>query len=250
MGCTCSDIKLKESIIFNKKGNLNDKNQKINMDLENKNEELDLNKQIFEKSNNDNSIKEKSLDEKDKIPQKINNEIYNININNKKESKNTKNKISFKCIYDIKDFNYTQIINNQYEYLVNEEIEQKIKIINNNKKENIVFQKRFDKLGINEIDFIIEENLSNMCFMFNNCTSLKKIKFISIDTSKVTDMSRMFLMCQELEYIDLSNFDTSNVTNMEGMFAACIKLKEIKGLNKLNTTKVSTMSVMFLFCKN
>ena len=93
MGCTCSDIKLKESIIFNKKGNLNDKNQKINMDLENKNEELDLNKQIFEKSNNDNSIKEKSLDEKDKIPQKINNEIYNININNKKESKNTKNKI-------------------------------------------------------------------------------------------------------------------------------------------------------------
>ena len=144
-----------------------------------------------------------------------NEEIININ---KKESKIFTNKISFKCIYDIKDHNYTQIINNQFRGLINDEIESKVKILNNNKKENLIFQKKFDKLGINEIDFIIEKELINMCFMFNNCTSLKKIEFISIDTSQVTNMALMFNECNELEYLDLTNLDTSNVTRMELMF--------------------------------
>ena len=169
-------------------------------------------------------------------------------INNKK-SKNSVNQISFKCLYEIKDYNYTQIINNQFEHFINNDIEPKIKILNNNKKESLIFQKRFEKLGLNEIDFIIEEKLNNMCFMFNNCTSLKQIKFISIDTSQVTDMSRMFFGCNELELIDISSFDTSNVTNMEAMFAACNKLKEIKGINKINTSKVTLMSIMFVKCQ-
>ena len=96
-----------------------------------------------------------------------------INTNNQ-ANQSQHNKISFKCFYDIRDHNYTQIINNRYENLINNEIEAKIKILNNNKIENIIFQKKFDKIGMNEIDFIIEEKLANMCFMFHNCISLKK----------------------------------------------------------------------------
>ena len=40
-----------------------------------------------------------------------------------------------------------------------------------------------DKIGINIIDFKIEGNLYNMSYMFNNCTSLIKVNFISFDTS-------------------------------------------------------------------
>ncbi len=54
-------------------------------------------------------------------------------------------------------------------------------------------------------------------------------------------MSTMFDECIELEYLDLSNFDTSNVTDMGWMFNKCLKLKEIKGINKLNTNKVNNM---------
>ena len=69
-----------------------------------------------------------------------------------------------KCTYDIKDNNFIQILNNRGEININEEIESKIKILNSDKKEPLVFKKKFNKLGMNTIIFIIEENLVNMSF--------------------------------------------------------------------------------------
>ena len=82
------------------------------------------------------------------------------------------NNISYiKCTYEIKDNNYIQIINNRDLEYVNEEIESKVKIWNNGKKENLIFKKQFNKKGIYNIYFIIEKKLNNMSFMFNNCSS-------------------------------------------------------------------------------
>ena len=96
-----------------------------------------------------------------------------------------------KCTYDIKDDSETQIINDIYEnefvFLINEEIQKKIKIWNNNKIEKLVYRKRFEKLGTNTIYFIIEEKLNDMRFIFNKCISLKQIQFISSQTEEVTD---------------------------------------------------------------
>ena len=83
-----------------------------------------------------------------------------------------------KCVYEIKDNNYIQIINNTNEKDdVNKEIESKIKILNNDKIEKLIFKKKFNKAGINKINFIIEEKLTNMSYMFQNCSSLKEISF-------------------------------------------------------------------------
>ena len=158
--------------------------------------------------------------------------------------------ISFKCIYNIKDNEETQIINNGFEDYINNEIESKIKILNGNQKEKLVFKKKFDKIGINTIDFIIESNLNDMSFMFSKCSSLKGIEFISFESSTITNMQGMFNECTGLENLDLSGFDTSNVTNMNTMFNGCIKLKEIKGINKLNTINVTNMGDMFNECNN
>ena len=48
-------------------------------------------------------------------------------------------------------------------------------------------------------------------------------------------MRAMFQKFEELLYLDLSNFDISNATDMSGMFNLCFKLKEIKGINKINS---------------
>ena len=81
-----------------------------------------------------------------------------------------------KCTYDIKDDSETQIINDIYEnefvFLINEEIQKKIKIWNNNKTEKLIYRKSFNKLGTNTIYFIIEEKLNDMIFIFNECISL------------------------------------------------------------------------------
>ena len=164
---------------------------------------------------------------------------------------NRNNQVSFRCFYDIKNIDEeVRIINDVHYKNINKEIKSKIKILNDNKKEKIILKKKFNKIGINTIDFIIEGKLTNMSNIFYGCKSLIKIEFISTDTSKVSDMSNMFCDCESLEYLDLSNFNTSNVENMSHMFSLCFKLKEIKGINNFNTSKVKFMWDMYYVCES
>ena len=104
---------------------------------------------------------------------------YLINENDiEKEQNINKGKSLIKCTYEIKDFNEIQIINNGLGDSVNKDIKNKIKILNDDRKENLIYKKKFDKLGLNVIYFIIEEKLNDLSFIFSDCLSLKKIKFI------------------------------------------------------------------------
>ena len=120
--------------------------------------------------------------ERTKNRQKINNPV----LKKKKE-------ISYiKCTYDIRDYNSTQIINYKGITYINEEIESKIKILNGDIIEPLVFQKKFNILGMNSIIFIVKEKLINMSYLFNGCISLKKIEFFSFETTQTTDTCAMF----------------------------------------------------------
>ena len=108
---------------------------------------------------------------------------------------NGNNKVSFRCFYDVKNINEKiRIINN------NKEIESKIKILKGSIKEELILTKKFDKIGINTINFIIEGKITDMSRIFSFCKPLIKIEFISIDTSRVKDMNSMFSYCESLEY--------------------------------------------------
>ena len=71
--------------------------------------------------------------------------------------------------------------------------------------------------------------------MFFGCESLKKLDLSKFNTSNVTNMSFMFYECSSLkELINISNFDTTNVSNMHAMFSCCsedLKMK-VKSQNK------------------
>ena len=53
------------------------------------------------------------------------------------------------------------------------------------------------------------------------------IGFTTTDTSAVTDMSYMFYECSALTSLDLSGINTSAVTNMDSMFNYCSKLTSL-----------------------
>ena len=90
----------------------------------------------------------------------------------------SKGKPCIKCTYEIKNTNvFIQIINNRGEKYINDEIESKVKILNGDKEESLIFQKKFIKLGINFVYFIIEEKINDMSYLFNECSSLKKAEF-------------------------------------------------------------------------
>jgi len=64
----------------------------------------------------------------------------------------------------------------------------------------------------------------------------------------ITDLKALFESCNEISFIDLSNFNSSNVTIMRDLFNCCSKLKEIKGINILNTNNAINMYGMFSNC--
>ena len=135
-------------------------------------------------------------------------------------------------------------------YLENNE---KIKII----KIIIDYQaKKFGRLFswincINSIFFkkFYRNNITDMSYMFWQCSSLKELNLSNFNTNNVTDMNNMFSGCSLLIELNLSNFNTNNVTNMNSMFFQCSSLKKLN-ISNFNTNNVTDMSYMFYYCSS
>ena len=109
----------------------------------------------------------------------------------------------------------------------------------------------FDCSSLTELDVsgFDTSNVTDMSNMFAGCSSLTELDLSGFDTSNVTDMSYMFCFCESLTELDLSGFDTSNVTDMSWMFYGCESLTELD-LNGFDTSNVTDMSYMFCFCES
>ena len=91
--------------------------------------------------------------------------------------------------------------------------------------------------------------VTNMSYMFDNCSNLTTLDLSNFNTSSVTDMGGMFNNCSGLKSLDLSNFNTSSVTSMGFMFYNCQRLKSLDVTN-FNTSSVTRMDRMFSECRS
>ncbi|MCR5201890.1 MAG: DUF285 domain-containing protein [Lachnospiraceae bacterium] len=95
------------------------------------------------------------------------------------------------------------------------------------------------------------DKLNNIQSCFNSCSNLKEIKGLNnLNVLNVTNMSYMFYNCHNIETLDISNWQTNNLSDIQSIFKDCRNLKEIKGLNNLNVSKVQNMDYMFSDCNN
>lgn len=101
---------------------------------------------------------------------------------------------------------------------------------------------------IEGIEYFNTENVTNMRYMFCDCSSLKSLDLTNFNTENVTDMYYMFAYCKSLESLDLTNFNTAKVTNMAGMFQTCSALKTIYASDKFVTDQVTESTCMFSDC--
>jgi len=94
-------------------------------------------------------------------------------------------------------------------------------------------------------------NVTNMSYMFYECSSLSSLPDISKwNTNNVIDMSYMFSGCTSLSSLpDISKWNTNNVTNMKCMFSGCT-LSSLPTISKWNTNNVIDMSYMFSGCSS
>ena len=101
---------------------------------------------------------------------------------------------------------------------------------------------------ITDLEYLNTENVTNMGYMFYNCSSLTSLDVTHFNTAKVTNMSFMFSSCVALTSLYLTNFNTEKVTNMEKMFSGCQALTTIYASSKFVTTLVTKSSGMFKNC--
>ena len=111
----------------------------------------------------------------------------------------------------------------------------------------------YDCIELETVDLssLSTQCLTNMKCMFYNCKSMKKIIFGEVfNTSNVTDMSFLFCNCSNISIINLECFDTSNVVDMCCMFGGCLNLKTIIYGSQFNTSKVVDFSYLFFCCNS
>ena len=102
---------------------------------------------------------------------------------------------------------------------------------------------------IKDLKYLNTEQVTNMSYMFSDCSALTSLDLSNFNTAKVRDMSYMFYRCSALFSLDLSNFNTAIVTNMSYMFNGCSALSSLD-LSNFNTAIVTNMSYMFFNCAN
>ena len=100
---------------------------------------------------------------------------------------------------------------------------------------------------IKDLKYLNTEQVTNMSYMFSDCSALTSLDLSNFNTAIVTNMSYMFSDCSTLSSLDLSNFNTAIVTNMSYMFFNCANLSSLD-LSNFNTAIVSDMSLMFGGC--
>ncbi|NSR66665.1 BspA family leucine-rich repeat surface protein [Enterococcus faecalis] len=110
-----------------------------------------------------------------------------------------------------------------------------------------LFSSWFALLSIERLDYLDTSQVTDMSYMFTNCTGLQTLDVSNFDTSQVTNMSMMFYNCRGLQTLDVSNFETSQVTDMSDMFYGCKELQTLD-VSNFDTSQVIYMSDMFGEC--
>ncbi len=71
------------------------------------------------------------------------------------------------------------------------------------------------------------EKVTDMGYMFWNCSALTSLDLSSFNTQNVQDMRLMFASCKKLQTVNVSSFDISNAKNISVMFSGCSSLTTI-----------------------
>ena len=124
---------------------------------------------------------------------------------------------------------------------------------------SISFTRKYNTENITDISYMFDycssinsinlsnfntKNVINMNMLFSSCKKLISVDLSNFNTKNTKDMSRMFSYCSSLTSIDFSSFDISNVINMAYMFESCYSLISVD-ISNFDTGKVQDMTGMF-----
>ena len=172
---------------------------------------------------------------------------------------NIKNKIIKNKIVFRNKINLIYEKNNNYNYFEKSKIIFGLEFVKNNKnnikllingEESELIEKYDLKDGLNNIQLIMLNKLTNIEYMFKGANSLKNIEGLKyLDTKEVINFSDMFYGCKSLSNINvLKNWDVSKGKNFSKMFQGCSSLYDINPLQNWNVSNGNNFEGIFCGC--
>ena len=185
----------------------------------------------------------------------INLELTIENLEKTKESNLNKNEII--CKYEINDIkNEIYLFHHKSaddcDWIIQkEEIAKYIEVYLNEEKLESGNKFKAEKPGIYTFKLKFLQPLKTLRNLFAHCQELIYVDLTNFKSDNLIDTSYLFFNCKNLKEIKgLEYLNTKNVVNMAGTFEGCENLKEINGLNNFVTSNVVSMYAMFWNCYN
>lgn len=121
-----------------------------------------------------------------------------------------------------------------------------IKIVDTGIRPNslYVWFKNLNKVIDADISKLDTSTVTNMSFVFSNCTNLKYVELSGMKVTKVKTLSGLFYHCRNLKTVDISTWQTSSLTNISMMLDGCRTLENVY-MRHLDVDKVITMNQLF-----
>ena len=140
--------------------------------------------------------------------------------------------------------------NEGYQYTINETVSNGIYTVEIDSDSDFTICSFSGKTNLLTVEYLkVTSQVTNMDYMFQNCSQLTQLDLSKWDIKNVTNMEAMFYNCSKLTQLDVGNLDTSQVTNMDYMFCNCSQLTQLD-LSNFDTSKVTNMNYMFDYCDN
>ena len=102
---------------------------------------------------------------------------------------------------------------------------------------------------IEGLEYLNTEDVTDMGYMFANCSALKSLNLSMFNTEKTKNMGYMFRGCSNLTSLDLSSFNTKGVEVVNRMFKECSNLTTIYVSANFAFGSVKDGAKMFYACK-
>ncbi|MBP5457801.1 MAG: BspA family leucine-rich repeat surface protein, partial [Paludibacteraceae bacterium] len=103
--------------------------------------------------------------------------------------------------------------------------------------------------SIEGIQYLHTDNVTDMTWLFNDCSRLESIDLSGFNTSKVTKMKGMFKGCKALKELDVNTFDMAKVKDTQDMFNGCSELTTIRCIKDWSSLSITQNTNMFKNCK-
>ena len=144
-----------------------------------------------------------------------------------------------------KDYSEENIFGHYFVY----ENKNNIELMINGIKSNLVSTSKLKK-GYNIIQMIIKTKITNLEYMFSDCSNLINIDDLKyLDIREITSFKLMFKGCFSLTDIrSLEYWDVSKIANFECMFHTCESLSDINPLKNWNVSNGKNFKGMFYRC--